>query len=128
MNNIAETISYFENKSKTNEIAIYAIKKQIGMRVRREQGFYGPIPYCPVCNNKLTEWASKMLCDNYCRNCGQKLDWSEDPKWFTPFEKMPNIGDKIVVQDWSGEEMEIVFESFPTDINQSNVCKWRYTE
>lgn len=47
-------------------------------------------------------------------------------KWFSPNEKMPNIGDKIVVQDWSGAEMDIVFDSFPTDVGQSNVCRWRY--
>ena len=51
---------------------------------------------------------------------------SVNMRWFLPSEKMPSIGEKIVVQDWSGEEMEIVFSSFPTDINQSNVCKWRY--
>ena len=125
MNNIIEAINYLENSRKHNEIAIYAINKQIGIKVKRTNY---PNAYCPVCNTKTTEFASKMLCDNYCRNCGQALDWSEDPKWFTPFEKMPNIGDRIVVQDWSGEDMEIVFESFPTDINQSNVCKWRYVE
>lgn len=54
--------------------------------------------------------------------------YNKNKTWFAPFEKMPNIGDRIVVQDWSGEDMEIVFESFPTDINQSNVCKWRYVE
>ena len=53
-------------------------KKEVPMRVRREKYFYGTIPYCPVCDNKLTEWASKMLCDNYCRVCGQALDWGED--------------------------------------------------
>ena len=78
MNNIAETLNFLELRHKHNEIAIYAIKKQIKMKVRREPGFYGPIPYCPVCNKQLTEWASKLLCDNYCRDCGQALDWSEE--------------------------------------------------
>lgn len=53
-------------------------KKEIPMRVHRQKYFYGTIAHCPICNKQLTEWASKMLCDNYCRVCGQALDWSED--------------------------------------------------
>lgn len=53
-------------------------KKEIPMRVHREKYFYGTIAHCPICKKQLTEWASKMLCDNYCRVCGQALDWSED--------------------------------------------------
>ena len=53
---------------------------------------------------------------------------SDLSKWFYPQEKMPNIGDHIIVQDWSGEEMDIVFDGFPTDVGQSNVCKWRYVD
>lgn len=49
-------------------------------------------------------------------------------KWFYPKDKMPSIGDRIVVQDWNGEEMEIVFESAPFDVEESNVCKWRYVD
>lgn len=60
------------------ENVINALEKQIPMSIRREKYFYGTIPYCPVCNKQLTEWASKLLCDNYCRVCGQALDWSED--------------------------------------------------
>lgn len=74
MNNIAETINYLNNRRKNDEIAIHALKKQIRMQVRREAGFYGPIPYCPICNSRLAEFDY----DNYCSNCGQALDWSED--------------------------------------------------
>lgn len=75
MNEIANTIGFLETRRKNDKIAIHALKKQIGMKVKRTTY---PNAYCPVCNTKTTEFASKMLCDNYCRNCGQALDWSED--------------------------------------------------
>ena len=56
-----------------------ALSKQIPMKVNREKElFYNQWAYCPICNNKMMNWASKSLCDKYCSNCGQALDWSED--------------------------------------------------
>lgn len=49
-------------------------------------------------------------------------------RWFSPYERMPEIGDHIVVQDLSGEEMEITFFSPPTDVGKSNVWAWRYAD
>jgi hypothetical protein len=68
--------------------------------------------------------AYDIYCEKYDKLNKHLLN--NDKKWFSPNEKMPNIGDRIIVQDWSGEEMEVVFDSFPTDVKQSNVCKWRY--
>ena len=77
MNNIINTFRYLENRRKYDEIAIAAIKKQIGMKVVRHADEHS-VAHCHVCNNRMTEFASKVLCDNYCKNCGQALDWSED--------------------------------------------------
>ena len=48
-------------------------------------------------------------------------------KWYYPSEKMPNIGDHIIVSD-GYDEMAIVFTAPPTDVNKSNVIMWRYDE
>lgn len=40
---------------------------------------------CPICNNSVAErtvvislYPSGFIKDNYCRQCGTKIDWSED--------------------------------------------------
>ena len=50
----------------------------------------------------------------------------EEEEWFFPDEKMPDIGDNIVVRSWDGEDMDIMFSSFPTNVKESNVMMWRY--
>ena len=54
------------------QVTIEALEKQIPKKVKREQYFYGTIDYCPVCN-----WLFRDRL-NYCPNCGQALDWSEE--------------------------------------------------
>ena len=48
-------------------------------------------------------------------------------EWFYPEDKMPEVGDKIILNDGI-ETMEIVYMGPPTDIHQSNVRMWRYAE
>ena len=46
-----------------------AIKKQIP-----KKGYGDIVDMCPVCNNVIAE---EWLCPNYCKDCGQALDWSD---------------------------------------------------
>lgn len=47
--------------------------KKLIRHVRIEKKFVYTILYCPNCYTNLWENG-----DKYCRECGQKLDWSED--------------------------------------------------
>lgn len=38
----------------------------------KENDEYGYVPHCPNCSAELDD----MPEDNFCRCCGQKLDWS----------------------------------------------------
>lgn len=59
------------------------------------------------------------------------MDWgmrmNNTNEWFYPEEKMPELGDKIILSDGI-ETMEIIYMGPPADIHQSNVVKWRYAE
>lgn len=56
---------------------LQALEKQESMKVLEDEtgifkmGIYFGI--CPNCNDKVNEVAD----NNYCGNCGQRLDWSE---------------------------------------------------
>ena len=60
-----------EYQKELMEITVEALEKQIPKKpnkvVKRPNGKYGE---CPVCNHKI-------LKENYCSRCGQKLDWEE---------------------------------------------------
>lgn len=54
-----------------NKKYIYdALDKQRAKKVKPITG-YKTIKSCPVCDNEVT------LSSNYCRKCGQKLDWED---------------------------------------------------
>ena len=48
-------------------------------------------------------------------------------KWISPWEKMPNIGDKVYVTDGK-EVLKITVTSLPKYPWNSNVIGWRYVE
>jgi transcription elongation factor Elf1 len=75
-----------------------AIEKQVGKKPRYTTIFEGEkaeklkqkklpnyeIYKCPICNYSVAErtfvtslYPDGFIKDNYCSNCGQKLDWSE---------------------------------------------------
>ena len=59
------------------EKAIEALKKQIPKKVVMDKNIY----LCPNCgSNAETDCGDDMLDYrlNYCDNCGQKLDWSDE--------------------------------------------------
>ena len=61
---------------KSIEIAIQALEKQIPNKLKEHtQSQYGCIPVCGVCNGIMDLMQGDL---NYCPNCGQKLDWSDE--------------------------------------------------
>lgn len=70
LNGFAEVIDMFDRKRKANEIAIFAIEKQIErppIRKANERGLSDWV--CSICNKSVA------LCEKYCDRCGQKIDW-----------------------------------------------------
>lgn len=70
MNGFAETMDILDRKRKANEIAIFAMKKQIEeppIRRANERGLSDWV--CSICNKSVA------LCEKYCDRCGQKIDW-----------------------------------------------------
>lgn len=80
-------------------IASEALEKQVAKKPRYTTIFEGEkaeklkaknlpnfeIYKCPICNNSVAErtFATSLhpggfIKDNYCRNCGKKMDWSKD--------------------------------------------------
>ena len=54
----------------TLEMAIKALEKQIPKKPKIDNRYIMYI--CPYCNDFV------KVSHNYCQNCGQKLDWSEE--------------------------------------------------
>ena len=52
------------------QISVKALEKQIPRKPKTNDNYIMYI--CPCCNNFI------KLCRNYCENCGQKLDWSDE--------------------------------------------------
>lgn len=64
-------------------MAMQALEKHIPKKPKREpepfpkhfdKGVYGF--HCPVCGEDLLDECSD--CFNYCQNCGQAIDWSDE--------------------------------------------------
>lgn len=69
-----------EEHNKAIDLAINALEKQIPKKIYHRQwvGIDG-VPYdlCPTCRTNLcTDGIFPNKKENYCGNCGQKLDWS----------------------------------------------------
>ena len=59
------------------DIAINALEKQIPKKVVKEKYIY----ICPICGSNVETDCGDYMLDyrlNYCDNCGQKLDWSDE--------------------------------------------------
>ena len=59
----------WEEMREVRNIAIEALEKQLPKKPILKRNAYGGISVCPTCG------ASDY--GKYCRQCGQKLDWSE---------------------------------------------------
>ena len=56
------------------KIAIEALEKQIPKKPRETRCAL----MCARCGHKITEKGCKKLYRNYCKKCGQAIDWSDD--------------------------------------------------
>ena len=56
------------------DLAIEAIEKQIPKKPRETRCAL----MCASCGHKITEKGCKKLNRNYCKKCGQAIDWSDD--------------------------------------------------
>lgn len=56
------------------EVAIQALEKQVDKKPIHAHGNY----YCPTCKDTWLLWddAIPNEHDNFCRYCGQRIDWS----------------------------------------------------
>ena len=55
-------------------IACKALEKQISKKPRETRCAL----MCARCGHKITEKGCKKLDRNYCKKCGQAIDWSDD--------------------------------------------------
>ena len=71
---------YAEEFIKAFEIAIRALEKQIVKKPINYDKYYYKCPYCEqdlsVDDDSLYVYEDTM--PNYCSNCGQRLDWSDE--------------------------------------------------
>lgn len=56
------------------KIAIDALEKQIPKKPRETRCAL----MCASCGHKITEKGCKKLNRNYCKKCGQKIDWGNE--------------------------------------------------
>lgn len=58
------------------ELIDQALEKQVAKKPIHANGNY----YCPTCKDTWLLWddAIPNEYDNFCRYCGQKIDWSEE--------------------------------------------------
>ena len=61
---------FTEDDYNANEMAIQALEKQIPKKPNTDDRYVMYI--CPCCNDFV------KVSHNYCQNCGQKLDWSDE--------------------------------------------------
>ena len=74
---------FTEDDYKANEMAIQALEKQIAKKPEYEADGYadGNLVYdyakCPICGHDFEYGINDWGCE-YCSDCGQKLDWSDE--------------------------------------------------
>ena len=74
---------FAEDDYNANEIAIQALEKQIPKKPEYEADGYanGELVYdyakCPICGHDFEYGINDWGCE-YCFDCGQKLDWSDE--------------------------------------------------
>ena len=59
-----------QKRAEAIDVAINALEKQTPKKPKTNDNYI--IYICPCCNNFI------KLCKNYCENCGQNLDWSDE--------------------------------------------------
>ena len=59
------------------DLAIEALEKQIAKKPKKIKLRQGTQWLCPACGNTVAGLRVDLL---YCNECGQKLDWSWEPK------------------------------------------------
>ena len=74
---------FTEDDYKANDMAINALEKQIPKKLEYEADGYadGELVYdyakCPICGHDFEYGINDWGCE-YCSDCGQKLDWSDE--------------------------------------------------
>lgn len=82
--NLAENAYINMCSAEEMNIAIKALEKQIPKKLKTiEVGHFGLVLLCPSCENEIAMiWESVLqkgkYKQNYCDNCGQALDWSDN--------------------------------------------------
>ena len=66
-------IDGFKIIAKAYGLAIEALEKQIPKKPRETRCAL----MCARCRHKITEKGCKKLYRNYCKKCGQAIDWSD---------------------------------------------------
>ena len=71
---ISRIVNYDEIRSRIEALnmVVKALEKQIPQKPLEENRYYGN-GKCPRCNAVFLDKST-----NYCGNCGQALDWSDD--------------------------------------------------
>lgn len=85
------TIKYFDGKLVWQCCKCGVVAKKVTSAIKEKPmliNYYGKtVPYCPVCENLLLKVADedyKRMFEeeykymNYCDNCGQEIDWSDE--------------------------------------------------
>lgn len=68
-----------------SKLAIQALEKQIPKKPRKTDSYKGVLKrvyayVCPTCGNAcLEKYMNERQNTMFCWNCGQKLDWSDEP-------------------------------------------------
>ena len=68
------TLDECRKHNKAISMAIEALEKQIPKKPRETRCAL----MCANCGHKITEKGCKKLYRNYCKKCGQAIDWSDD--------------------------------------------------
>ena len=62
-----------EVKEIQKELKELLIERDTPKKIKIVATLYYPSPMCPNCKTELNEYYK----NNYCKECGQRLDWSE---------------------------------------------------
>lgn len=85
---VSKSIASIGETEDYTEVAIQALEKQMPKKpvIKRYDGNLGTV-HCPNCNHDLFSkvykpwdgWNDAQKSDVCCSQCGQKLDWSDEP-------------------------------------------------
>jgi hypothetical protein len=71
------TALFDDEADKAKEMAIQALEKQIAKKPYSDQKGLLDVKMwnCPVCKKEVISDWNRYFANDYCHNCGQKLDW-----------------------------------------------------